>query len=190
MLGERYEHRYFPIPMKNALYTLTAIFLFTLTSAFAQNVWDGGGANANWDTANNWDDDTVPVSGASVTFLTGNSSGNTISLNGNRTSGNVTLNNTAPGTPNITFNGGIPSVWTINDGISKISAGTFTFSNSNLGIQLDADGMTVNHNASAGFLDINAPITGASSAVIRINDFSGGNPRAVNVGGNNTNFLG
>ncbi|BCX46296.1 autotransporter outer membrane beta-barrel domain-containing protein [Haloferula helveola] len=34
---------------------------------YAANTWDGGGADANWSTVENWDDDSVPGSGA-LTF--------------------------------------------------------------------------------------------------------------------------
>ena len=44
--------------------------LAVLHAVHAANIWDGGGANANWDTLANWDDDNLPASTADVTFGT------------------------------------------------------------------------------------------------------------------------
>jgi autotransporter-associated beta strand protein len=52
------------------------------STAFSANVWDGGGANAFWNTAGNWDDDSVPSPTADVSFGTAFTSGATINLNG------------------------------------------------------------------------------------------------------------
>ena len=177
-------------PKVSPLFCTIAAGLITLTSAHAANLWDGGGTNANWDTKENWDDDNTPAPGADVTFLSGNNSGGTILLNGNRSSGLVTFNNTDASPADTGFSGGVASVWTINTGISKISSQNFTINSSNLGIQLDADGMYINHNNTAGGLTVNAAITGASGSVISINDFTGGNVRTVRIGGNNSNFDG
>jgi autotransporter-associated beta strand protein len=40
----------------------------SLQRAHAANIWDGGGVDNNWNTAANWDNDTVPTSGAALTF--------------------------------------------------------------------------------------------------------------------------
>lgn len=157
----------------------------------AANIWDGGGANANWDTANNWDDNLVPASGADVTFLTENTSGSTILLNGNRTSGLVTFNNTDATSPGATsFSGGVASVWTINTGFVKSGNNVdFTVGSSNLGIQLDADGLYLN-NQVGGTFTFNAGFTGASGSVISLNNHTGGTAGTVRIGGNNSNFDG
>lgn len=46
---------------------LGAFLLFGTSAAFAQT-WDGGGNNNNWSTADNWSLNSVPVSGAAITF--------------------------------------------------------------------------------------------------------------------------
>jgi hypothetical protein len=50
--------------------SLSAFLLASLLapSAKAANLWDGGGANDNWDTPLNWDDDNVPGFPAALTF--------------------------------------------------------------------------------------------------------------------------
>ena len=42
--------------------------LFAAQSMHAANIWDGGGSDGNWTTLINWDDDTVPVANATLTF--------------------------------------------------------------------------------------------------------------------------
>lgn len=42
--------------------------LFAVLQTRAANTWDGGAADGNWSSAANWDDDTVPVSPAALTF--------------------------------------------------------------------------------------------------------------------------
>lgn len=84
--------------------------------AHAANLWDGGGADNNWGTATNWDDDAVPANLALLTFagmtrLTPNNDlartnnaitfygdagaftigGNTFTLNGNITNNSTTV---------------------------------------------------------------------------------------------------
>ena len=65
--------------------------LFCTVPGFAQSTWDGGGANANWDTGNNWVSNSIPALGADVIFATAVTSGTTISLNGNRTVSTITI---------------------------------------------------------------------------------------------------
>ncbi len=81
---------------------LAAAALFGATAtAPAANTWDAdGGANDNWDYSSgagvydNWDDNLLPAATADVRIQTVNSSGNSISLNGNRTVNSLTLNQT------------------------------------------------------------------------------------------------
>lgn len=40
----------------------------TVTSGISTGLWDGGGANNNWSTANNWDNNAVPIFPHAVTF--------------------------------------------------------------------------------------------------------------------------
>jgi hypothetical protein len=52
------------------LYSTTAIAIalsFASVPAFAQT-WDGGGADANWSTANNWSANAVPAAGGAVSI--------------------------------------------------------------------------------------------------------------------------
>ena len=42
--------------------------LFAAQSMHAENFWDGGGSDGNWSTLINWDNDTVPVANATLTF--------------------------------------------------------------------------------------------------------------------------
>ena len=68
-----------------------ALALFCTVSGFAQSTWDGGGADANWDTANNWVSNTIPAPGADVIFTTATASGPVISLNGDRSVNTITF---------------------------------------------------------------------------------------------------
>jgi hypothetical protein len=177
--------------MKRILTPLLALCgIFTASSAFAQSTWIGAGSNANWDTAANWN--TAPANGDDVTFLTGNGTGNTIFLNGNRTSGNVTYNNTfsANGT-NITIDGGGSSVWTIVTSIQKtFGNSTFTLSNSTIQLSSNSTNVNLNHNSANGTFVINSSIVGASNQTITINNFATGTNRAVTLGGDNSGFAG
>jgi fibronectin-binding autotransporter adhesin len=42
--------------------------LVALPTAHAANLWDGGGVDGFWNTANNWDNDTVPAASQNLTF--------------------------------------------------------------------------------------------------------------------------
>ncbi len=42
--------------------------MFLAPSAQAANIWDGGGADDNWGSATNWDDNVVPTFPAALTF--------------------------------------------------------------------------------------------------------------------------
>jgi hypothetical protein len=47
-------------------------FLLTLaissSATYGGNTWDGGGGSGNWSEANNWNANTLPGSGATLTF--------------------------------------------------------------------------------------------------------------------------
>jgi fibronectin-binding autotransporter adhesin len=71
------------------LLSLSGIALWNESSrvARAANVWDGGGANDNWGTATNWDNDLVPLWPQAITFanttrLTPNNNLNSLTVNG------------------------------------------------------------------------------------------------------------
>lgn len=170
---------------------LAALGLATVTNTgLAQNNWTGNGSNANWNTAENWSSG-VPADGADVFFLNGNTSGNTINLNGNRTVGHLEYFN-VPNAANFAIQGGISSVLTVNTGITRNGTNNrdLTLSSSNLVLASDADGFFINHFGSGGALNISAPIQGPSTALISVNDFLGGSARTVALGGNNSGFLG
>ena len=50
-----------------ATFALHSIGVLTPT-ANAANIWDGGGVDGFWNTANNWDNDTVPAASQNLTF--------------------------------------------------------------------------------------------------------------------------
>src|SRR5262249_28139459 len=72
-------------------------------SASAANNWDSGGADSNWGTAGNWDNDAVPVFPAPVIFGTGA-----------KTSPNNNLSN--PTVRGITFSAGATSSFSVGGG--------------------------------------------------------------------------
>ena len=80
--------------IRRAVIGLTFFASSIAGAAFGQT-WDGGGANVNWDTADNWDDNSVPATSADVSFATGFGSGTAISLNGNRTANSLTIDTNA-----------------------------------------------------------------------------------------------
>jgi fibronectin-binding autotransporter adhesin len=54
-----------------SLLTATVALLFIgslIPTAHAANIWDGGGVDGLWNTASNWDNDTVPGSAQNLTF--------------------------------------------------------------------------------------------------------------------------
>ena len=70
---------------------LVAVQVLVLVSVFhsalAANTWDGGGANDDWGTAANWDDNSVPGFPAALTFagtnrLTPNNNLSSVTVNG------------------------------------------------------------------------------------------------------------
>jgi|GEM_PF-2942358 len=70
-----------------------------LDLAAATKTWDGGGANANWSTQNNWNANTLPDYSTplpvdDIVFGTGFGSGVNTSLNGNRVVNSLTINTT------------------------------------------------------------------------------------------------
>jgi len=61
----------------------------------ASRIWDGGGTDANWTTAGNWDGNATVANGDNLTFATTLASGTIISLNGNRTANSITIDSTS-----------------------------------------------------------------------------------------------
>ena len=81
---------------------LTAIALILalalVPSAHPANIWDGSGADGFWNTANNWDNDTVPAASQNLTF-----SGNVQTITTNNIATPFTVGATTPSTYAITF---------------------------------------------------------------------------------------
>src|SRR5918993_5724894 len=80
--------RTFAAPSRAAL---AAAAMATVGGLFAPaasaDTWDGGGADANWQTANNWLDDTAPVSPEPLIFT-----GNAQTTNNNDFAANTLFN--------------------------------------------------------------------------------------------------
>ncbi|MEI7534538.1 MAG: autotransporter-associated beta strand repeat-containing protein, partial [Verrucomicrobiae bacterium] len=140
----------------------------------AANEWDGGGADALWDTANNWTNNSTPAFGNTldVYFNTVGAANLANALGDNRTirsltftadaDSNVTIC-TADSTSNVTartltFDTQAATgnaMITVNSG----AAGSFTIGAGGIGSVALADDLVVAHNGS-GALTINASITG------------------------------
>jgi autotransporter-associated beta strand protein len=73
---------------------VTVTVMLAAPWAFGSGIWDGGGVNANWLTANNWDDNVVPAGGSSVTLGTAFTSGTTIGGFNGRHVGTLTIDTT------------------------------------------------------------------------------------------------
>lgn len=108
---------------------VSALFaLLGFNQAHGANIWDGGGADAKWNTANNWDNNTVPLTTADVTFATAFTSGTAIDLNGNRTVNSLTINTTTA----FSFNNNTLTLTTGN--LTRSAASGTTTINSNVTI--------------------------------------------------------
>ena len=143
-------------------HTLAAalLLLSTLVCARAATyTWDGGGADSNWATANNWNPNGAPSTsgGHDIVFATSNQ----LSNNAN--------------------NGG----WTINSLTFASGAGTFSLSGGNLGI--NSGGITNSSTGTqtiANQITLSANQTwNASSGAIIANGYVGGNGKNLTLGG-------
>src|SRR4051812_29224655 len=88
----RIVHRIPFLAARAGVSRLCAVALSALLASHATaatTVWDGGGANANWDTPANWLGDVVPPAANDVQFASAFTSGTTISPNGNRTANSL-----------------------------------------------------------------------------------------------------
>lgn len=169
---------------------LAALGLAALSSTgLAQTfVWDGNGTGGtkNWSDGVNWDSDSAPTAGSDVAFFSGTPGATNINI-GDVSSGLVTFN----GTQNVAFNFQAGN-WTVSTGFDKTSAVSGNNYNvqGNATVNVDADGIYLNHRGSAGTFQFNNAFVGTSTANITINDFTGGTGYTVRVTGNNTAFLG
>ncbi|MGC4016910.1 MAG: autotransporter-associated beta strand repeat-containing protein [Luteolibacter sp.] len=127
---------------------LAAVSLALTCATHAANLWDGGGADSNWNTAANWDNDTVPTSPAALTFDGGAQLSNSNNLTGFTASG-------------LTFNTGAGSF--------AISGNTLTLAgdivNNSTSLQTINAGLTLTAartvNAASGNIALAGPVTGA-----------------------------
>ncbi|MFH0881261.1 MAG: autotransporter-associated beta strand repeat-containing protein, partial [Lentisphaerota bacterium] len=122
----------------------------------AAGVWDGGGANGNWDTAENWIGDQVPGSGTNIVFYAGIASGPDIFLNGDRTVQGLRFNANADTALNIQSN-----TLTINGGGMAVDSGAAGMHVISSAVALGADQRWTNDSAAA--LTVNGVISGAHS---------------------------
>ncbi len=166
-----------------------------ISSSFlgAQGVWDGGGADANWDTALNWDNDIVPATGADVSFNQPFPSGRTISTNGSRTVGTLTLGS-VPAAPNNSYtidHTGVDSttdVLTINTGVNvtNTAGGTINIGRNNAASTFNLDvgsSLTTWTGTSSGTIQLNADLIG-SGQITKDGDLN------LRLRGNNSGYSG
>jgi len=152
----------------------TPLFYQFSTVSPATNVWDGGGADGSWGTANNWDSNAVPVfdSGLDIIFNALGAGNLTNCLGANRTIRSLIFNSNADSDVGIylaekiaspitncflTFDGFLASATnTVQSGAS----GNFTIGvggAGGLGSITLADNLVINHNGS-GTLTFDRPI--------------------------------
>src|SRR4051812_45343541 len=81
-------------PARAALFLCALIFALP---AKAGTTWDGGGANASWGTANNWNPNGLPLFDGteSITIGSGFASGLTLTLDGTRYINDLIINTTS-----------------------------------------------------------------------------------------------
>jgi len=72
--------------------------LLAVFSASAGQTWDGGSLdNSNWNTADNWDSDTLPTFSSAITFAGTNRAANTNDLPADTTIGGINFANMTAG---------------------------------------------------------------------------------------------
>jgi autotransporter-associated beta strand protein len=152
------------------LVALLCVLLGSAAQSPAQT-WDGGGANDNWDTANNWNPNGVPANDGTANLTFGGATRPTPDLNLNFDVNSLTFNNTA-------------GAFTLGGSTLTVRGGGITNN--------DADTQTINHtlnvaanqtwNAAAGDLAVSGNVTGTGGITFTggrtitltgANDFSG-----------------
>jgi hypothetical protein len=70
------------------------VLFLVAASGSAGTTWDGGGANASWGTANNWNPDGLPLFNGTETITIGTAftSGTTLTLDGTRNISSLLIN--------------------------------------------------------------------------------------------------
>jgi autotransporter-associated beta strand protein len=83
-------------PRKNSLFQAAsaAIIVLTIQSAFAGQIWDGGGGDANWNTPANWDSDALPDFATAITFAGNIQRTNNNNLTADTVIGGINFTNT------------------------------------------------------------------------------------------------
>ncbi len=142
---------------------------------YSTGLWDGGGADNNWNAAGNWNNDAVPVFATSLTFagttrLSNNNNLTGVSANSitfDSAAGAFTLSGNSLGlNGNISFNGNPASLVTQTIALPLTLSGNFT-----------VDTRT------NGFVTISGNITGANSELTQT---STGNSGILTLGGSNS----
>jgi autotransporter-associated beta strand protein len=147
------------------LATFTTFCLSVTPTAFAGTIWDGGGANTNINTRENWDSDAVNALNGSTaaTFAT---AGSTATINTNTSFTGITLNRDAA----FTIADGAGSLTVGSGGITvtlpTITARTHTISESSL--VLGANQIwSITNNTGAARLDVSSVISGATFGITK-----------------------
>ncbi len=103
---------------------LFLLVLFGVQNSFAQKTWDGGAGTSNWGDANNWNNNTLPISSDNV--IIGN--GVTVVLNVDATVASLTIGGASnstftigSGNQNRTFT--VSGTVTVNSGVTLTSTG-------------------------------------------------------------------
>jgi outer membrane autotransporter protein len=174
------------------VFVLAAGSLLALGGPAQAQTWDGGGADADWNTSGNWDPNGVPAAGASPT-VTGAGGGNanpTISANtnnytvttisGGTVTANAALNSLAVtvssnGTLTIGASGEIRGNASVDTSVLLLGNGTLT-NNGTLTGSLSISGGTVNNagvvangtSISGGTLNLNAGTNLANGEVLTV----------------------
>lgn len=178
--------------MKKHLITLTSSLLFAAaayaqpsawvncaTGGSATHTWDGGGADENWTTADNWSNNVVPDCNDNVVF--NNTSSKFCRINSGVTVRDITLNSNYSGRLIIESNGSIASEdITVN--------GSLLVANSNSGM-LRANTLTVSNNGYAGLnrAEIFGAFTIGAAGYVAFNSFGSLDAGSI-VLGNHASF--
>ncbi len=88
-------------PLSNhlhAFFIIASSSLLTLSSASAGQIWDGGGADNKWNTAGNWDADTLPDFSSEITFAGTTQRSNSNDLTADSVIGGISFTNNSGGT--------------------------------------------------------------------------------------------
>lgn len=82
-------------PTAQVLITWLAAALCLTTSPLHAQTWDGGGANNNWTTVNNWNPDAVPANDGTANVIFAGTVRLTVNVDFARNVNSITFNNTA-----------------------------------------------------------------------------------------------